>query len=77
MKISIINTDYGKIKVFFALVANGWQYDQWRIAGDITVNRYKTLSGADTFKLPPRPPLVILRVCAQHEHGHTLAVGSE
>ena len=41
---------------------NGLQYNQWRNAGDITVNRYKTLSGADAFKLPPRPTLVILLV---------------
>lgn len=41
---------------------NGLQYDQWRNAGDIPVNRYKTLSGADAFKLPLRPTLVILRV---------------
>src|SRR5690554_1558566 len=41
---------------------NGLQYNQWRIAGDIPVNRYKTLSGADAFKLPLRPTLVILRV---------------
>src|SRR5690606_12640978 len=48
--------------LFFLMHGNGLQYDQWRIAGDITVNRYKTLSGADTFKLPLRPTLVILRV---------------
>ena len=41
---------------------NGLQYNQWRKAGDITVNRYKTLRGADAFKLPLRPTLVILRV---------------
>ncbi len=41
---------------------NGLQYDQWRNAGDIPVNRYKTWCGADAFKLPLRPPLVILRV---------------
>ncbi len=44
------------------ITANGWQYNQWRNAGDITVNRYKTLSGADAFKLPLRPTLVILPV---------------
>jgi hypothetical protein len=42
--------------------ANGLQYNQWRKAGDITVNRYKTLRGADAFKLPLRPTLVILLV---------------
>jgi hypothetical protein len=26
----------------FKLPANGLQYDQWRNAGDIPVNRYKT-----------------------------------
>ncbi len=44
----------------FTLVANGWQYNQWRNAGDIPVNRNKTLSGVDAFQLPLRPPLVIL-----------------
>jgi hypothetical protein len=39
-----------------------WQYGQWRFAGDIPVNRYKTLRGTEAFKLPLRPPLVILRV---------------
>jgi hypothetical protein len=41
---------------------NGLQYNQWRIAGDIPVNRYKILSGVTTFELPLRPTLVILRV---------------
>ena len=47
---------------FFWLAYNGWQYDQWRIAGDFPVNSYKTLRGADAFKLPLRPTLVILLV---------------
>ena len=44
------------------IVFNGLQYNQWRFAGDIPVNRYKRQSGADPFKLPLRPPLVILFV---------------
>ena len=48
--------------LFLFMFGNGLQYDQWRNAGDIPVNRYKTLSGADAFKLPPRPTLVILLV---------------
>jgi hypothetical protein len=48
--------------IFSQMGYNGLQYNQWRIAGDITVNRYKTLRGADAFKLPLRPTLVILPV---------------
>ena len=48
---------------FFVLLAtNGLQYNQWRNAGDIPVNRYKALRGTDAFKLPLRPTLVILLV---------------
>jgi len=47
---------------FSRLAYNGLQYDQWRIAGDIPVNRYKTLRGADAFMLPLRPTLVIFSV---------------
>lgn len=44
------------------MLPNGLQYDQWRFAGNISVNRYKPCCGTEAFKLPLRPPLVILRV---------------
>jgi hypothetical protein len=47
---------------FSTLSDNGLQYGQWRLAGGIPVNRYKTWCGAEPFKQPQRPPLVILRV---------------
>ena len=40
---------------------NGLQYDKWRIAGDITVHRYKPWCGAGAFKLLS-PTFVILFV---------------
>lgn len=40
----------------------GLQYNQWRIAGDIPVNRYKTLRGADAFKLLLRPAFFIFHI---------------
>jgi hypothetical protein len=48
----------------YRAIYDGLQYNQWRNAGYIPVNRYKTLSGADAFKLPLRPTLVILLVIA-------------
>lgn len=53
---------YNAYLFVFCMCGNGLLYDQWRIAGDFPVNSYKTLRGADAFKLPLRPTLVILLV---------------
>jgi hypothetical protein len=39
------------------MLNNGLQYDQWRSAGDIPVNRYKTWRGAESFQATSEPAI--------------------